>query len=146
MTEATLLKWVPDPDLPERPAELIDVDWQAGHQRLMATVSYATNRNEEDASAILIFEGVFSFAVFEENMDVLRTANDFVPLSEPYPYGGSWPYIEVLQSTWVETLTRGDGAWTSDHFRHFVITSRNIHLHVACLRTSEPTCVPSIAR
>jgi hypothetical protein len=82
--------------------------------------------------------------VFEENMDVIREADDFVPLETPYPYGGSWPYLEVLQSTWVEKLTHEDGGWTPAHFRHFVLTSRNGHLHIACLRTCEPTCVISL--
>lgn len=144
MTHARLLKWVPDPNLPERPADIIDLNWQARYQRLIATVSYGTSLNEEDASAILIFGGVFTFVMFEENMDLIRTNADYVPLAKAYPYGGSWPYLEVLQSSWLADLVQQHGAWTADHFRHFVITSRNMHLHIACLRTSDLSCVLSL--
>lgn len=144
MTNTRLLKWVPDPNLPERPATLIDLNWQAGNQRLIATVTYATNRHEEEASAVVIFEDVFAFAGFEENMDIIRNDTDWVPLAAPYPYGGSWPYIEMLGSSWLAELVQQHGAWTVEDLRHFVITSRNMHLHIASMQTCDPTCVLGI--
>jgi hypothetical protein len=139
-----LVRWYPAEGLPDRPAELVDLNWQGGQLRLIATVYYATSRDEEDASVVLVFEGALAFAMFEENMDVITRAAPVPQLAEPYPYGGTWPYVEVLQSPWIEELAYQHGVWEVDQLRHFVITSRNMHLHVGCLRNSAQTCHVSL--
>ena len=115
--------------------------WQGGEQRLIATVRYATDAGEDDsvASAVVIFEGVYGFQVLDENMELSGvTDDDAVLLKVKYPYGGRWPYLEVHSSTWIVALTEHDGALDADAFRHLVITTRNMHLHVACRALVQP--------
>ena len=136
-----VVRWVPASGIMERPAELVDFNWQAGQLRLIATVHYARNRDEiEDlGTAVLIFEEVFALRLFDENMDysdVLSSAPAQLPSG--YPYGGRWPFLEVHSSSWIGRLTKQDGVWSEDAFRHLVVTTRNMHLHVACQRGTEP--------
>lgn len=141
MTNGTVERWHPILGLAERPATIFDISWQGGEQRLIATVRYATDAGEDDgvASAVVIFEDVFAFQVFDENMELSKvTEDDAVLLSMEYPYGGRWPYLEVHASDWIKQLTERDGAWNHGDFRHLVITSRNMHLHVACRPLTAP--------
>ena len=141
MTHGRVERWHPISGLAERPATIFDISWQGGEQRLVATVRYASDAAEDDgiASAVLTFEDVFAFQVFDENMELSRvTDDDNVVLNIDYPYGGRWPYLEVHASDWIKQLTEHDGAWNSADFRHLVITSRNMHLHVACRLLSKP--------
>ena len=135
-----LVRWTPTESLPERPAEVVDLGWQGRELRVLATVYYATSRDEEGASAVLIFEGTLSFAVFEENMDFIIGAAELPQLAEPYPYGGTWPFVEMLQSSWLQDLADQHCGWKADDLRHFIVSTRNMRLHVACLRTSGPFC------
>lgn len=134
-------RWYPVPVLRERPATNFDVSWQGSEQRLITTVRYATDAGEDEdvASAVVIFEDVFAFQVLDENMEMSGVIDDdAVLLQVTYPYGGRWPYLEVHGSDWIRQLAKRDGAWNAADFRHLVITSRNMHLHVACHTLSAP--------
>jgi hypothetical protein len=141
MTYGIVERWYPASSLTERPAENFDVSWQGGHRRLIVTVWYADNAGEDDwKSAIVIFEDVFAFQVFDESMDSSGVSeDDAVVLKTPYPYGGIWPYLEVRSSEWVKKLAEQHGVWDDSAFRHLVITSRSCHLHVAHRPLSTPT-------
>lgn len=142
MTHWKVERWHPASGLAERPATIFDLSWQGGEQRLITTVSYACDAGEDDtiASAVVIFEDVFAFQVFDENMELSTVTDDDAALLRlSYPYGGQWPYLEVHGSDWIRQLAEDDGAWSPADFRHFVITTRNMHLHVACRALSQPT-------
>lgn len=141
MIHGIVERWYPASSLTERPAENVDISWQGGHRRLIVTVYYADSAGEGDwKAAVVIFEDVFAFQFFDENMDLTGILeDDAVVLKKPYPYGGIWPYLEVHASSWIRILAEQDGAWDPSAFRHFVITSRNSHLHVAHRRLSPPT-------
>lgn len=141
MAVDNVARWEPAIGLPERPAETFDLGWQGGEQRLIATVRYATNLDEDDdtASAVIIFENVYCFKVLEENMDGSQAlVSTTARLKVTYPYGGRWPFLEVESSAWIAELAMCHGVWTPTEFRHLIITSRNMHLHVACRRLSTP--------
>ncbi len=142
MTFGKVERWHPVPGLAERPATIFDVSWQGGEQRLIASVRYAADAGEDYcvASAVVIFNDVFAFQVLGENMELSGVADDDAALlSLTYPYGGRWPYLEAHDSSWIKQLAERDGAWNAADFRHLVITSRNMHLHVACRLLSLPS-------
>ena len=135
-------RWHPVLGLAERPATIFDVSWHGAEQRLIASVRYAADAEEDNgvASAVVIFEDVFAFQVLDENMGMSGGADDDAALLNlAYPYGGRWPYLEVHNSDWIKQLAERDGAWNAADFRHLVITSRNMHLHVACRPLSPPS-------
>lgn len=139
MARSIVERWHPIPGLAERPAAIFDLSWQGAAQRLITTVLFATDAGEDDASAVVIFENVFAFQVFDENMELSAlTDEDATVLGLSYPYGGSWPYLEVHDSEWIRQLAEHHGAWSPGDFRHFIITSRNMHLHVACRALAQP--------
>ena len=142
MTFGRVERWHPILGLAERPASIFDVSWQGGKQRLIASVRYAADAGEDNgvASAVVIFNDVFAFQILSENMELSGVADDDAALLNlTYPYGGRWPYLEVHDSDWIKQLAERDGAWNAGDFRHLVITSRNMHLHVA----SRPLSLPS---
>ena len=141
MTHSRVQRWHPIIGLAERPATIFDISWQGGEQRLIATVRYASDAEVDDgvASAVVIFEDVFAFQVLDENMNWSGVEDGDALLSNVgYPYGGCWPFLEFHASDWIEQLTKRDGVWDTADFRHLVITSRNMHLHVACRALSPP--------
>ncbi len=141
MTYGSVDRWHPVPELAERPASIFDLNWQGGEQRLIATVRYAMNaeENESSSSSVVIFDDVVAFQMLDENMDVTKVTDDDAALLKVHdPYGGRWPYLQVRASDWIKQLAARDGTWDAADFQHFVITSRNMHLHVAC-RT--PSCL-----
>lgn len=141
MTHGSVERWYPVVGLAERPATIFDIDWRGGEQRLIATVRYASDADDDDgvASALIIFEDVFAFQVLDEHMKSSGVEDDDASLLHAdYPYGGRWPFLEVHASDWIQHLTERDGAWDAADFRHWVITSRNMHLHVACRALSPP--------
>lgn len=140
MTYGSVARWYPVPELAERPASIFDLNWQGGEQRLIATVRYAMNadENENSSSSVVTFDDVVAFQMLDENMDLTEvTDDDAMLLKLPYPYGGRWPYLQVHASDWIKQLAERDGTWDAADFQHFVITSRNMHLHVAC---HTPSC------
>lgn len=142
MTFGRVERWYPVLGLAERPASIFDVSWQGGEQQLIVSVRYAADVGEDSgiASAVVIFNDVFAFQVLSENMELSGVADDDAALLNlTYPYGGRWPYLEVHDSDWIKQLAERDGAWNAGDFRHLVITSRNMHLHVA----SRPLSLPS---
>lgn len=142
MLEGTVKRWHPPQDLAERPVSLFDLTWQGSKMRLLATVEFATDAGEGEtgSDAILVFENVFAFQVFEESMELTRlTGNDAALLRQPYPYGGVWPFFEIHDSQWIDQLVECDGGWNASSFRHFIISARNMHVHVATMASTEPT-------
>lgn len=133
-------RWTPSSELRERPAESFDLSWQGGQQRLVLNLHYAADAGEDDeANALIVFHDVFAFQVFDEDMDgsvALKAA--VAELTVQYSYGGRWPFLEVKASSWVDLLVKQHGSWTAGDFRHFIVTSRNMHLHVACRNLASP--------
>ena len=142
MTYGIVEQWHPVPDSVGRKASIFDISWQGGEQRLMATVWF-TNKagvDEGDSSVVIIFEDVFAFQVFDENMDLSAvTEDDAVIPKVSFPRGGRWPYLEVHASDWIRQLAEHHGAWEASEFRHLVITTENLHLHVACRKLTPPS-------
>lgn len=142
MTFGRVERWHPVLGLAERPVSIFDINWQGSEQRLIASVHYAVDAGEDNsvASAVLIFDDVFAFQILDENMELMGAADDDAAiLSSTYPCGDRWPYLEVHDSEWIKQLAECDGAWSAADFRHLVITSRNMHMHVACRPLSPPS-------
>lgn len=135
-------QWHPAPNAVERKALILDLSWQGGEKRLIATVWFANKAgiDDENISAVIIFEDVFAFKVFDENMELSGvTEDDAVVPKSGFPWGGRWPYLEVHASDWIRQLAEHDGAWKASEFRHLVITTESLHLHVACRKLSSPS-------
>ncbi|SEJ90095.1 hypothetical protein SAMN05428950_104237 [Sphingomonas sp. OV641] len=142
MTYGIVEQWHPAPALIGRKALIFDLSWQGGEKRLIATVWFTNEAGvgEENASAVIIFEDVFAFQVLDENMEFSGITEDNAVVPKiGFPWGGRWPYLEVHSSEWIRQLAEHDGAWKASEFRHLVITTESLHLHVACRKLSPPS-------
>jgi hypothetical protein len=140
MADMIVERWQPSTGHAERPAEIFNLNWQGSEQRLVVTVRFATNLDEEvhTATATVTFEDVLAFKVLDEDMDSSEALTSLsAQLTPSFPYGGRWPFLEVFSSGWVADLTRRHGAWSENELRHLIITSRNMHLHVACRKRTD---------
>lgn len=138
MTYGTVEQWHPGLGAINRPASIFDLSWQGGQQRLIVTVWYKDD--EGDESAVLIFEDVFAFKVFDEDMELSGVTDDDAVIPKAgFFWGGRWPFLEVYSSEWIKRLTERHGGWKASEFRHLVITTENMHLHVACRKLSPVT-------
>ncbi|MEM7690282.1 MAG: hypothetical protein AAF291_14780 [Pseudomonadota bacterium] len=145
MIKNTVERWEPQTGLGERPASIFDTTWQGGQQRLLVNLMFATEAGENDgASALIIFHDVFAHQICDEDMDISGLLDSpAAELARSYPYGGRWPFLLVKSSTWVAQLVEQHGGWTAADFRHFIVTSRNMHLHVVCQNFDEPLYIAS---
>jgi hypothetical protein len=87
----------------------------------------------------LDFENVEAFKAYEEFTDPIYAERMDVPvLAENIPYGGTWGFIEILRSSWVDRLadrnSRGDRSAS-----HWVLKSEDMVLHVSVRPSLAPT-------
>jgi len=133
MTPQIVKRWLPDSSLTERPLSIFDLQWYGGDLRLITSIHYSKEAGEPgDDSAVLVFDGVTAFQVFDEYwgpQEVLESSA--AQLAGPYPYGGRWPFLELDGSRWITALVARERTRDVSELRHLVVTSQNMDLHVA---------------
>lgn len=89
---------------------------------------------------VIEFENVEAFKAYEEFADPLFAGNLDVPLlAENVPYGGTWGFIQVNGSSWLERLAQRNGGWDASSASHWVVKTGDMVLHVA----TEPSLAPA---
>jgi hypothetical protein len=92
---------------------------------------YPADLNPPARGIIITFEDTHAFMSFEEFSDYLEGINVDVPaLAEPVPYGGCWPFIEIVASPWLAEVAARNGGLDIADFRHWAILTRDQTLHV----------------
>jgi hypothetical protein len=88
---------------------------------------------------IVEFESVEAFKAYEEFTDPLYAENVEVPLlAENVPYGGTWGFIQMLNSTWLERLALRNAAWEAASASHWIVKTGDMVLHVATRSSAPP--------
>jgi hypothetical protein len=134
-----LCRWQPTGDIPELPLTIFDLAWEGGEERLVVKAQYVGDTGSDTwGEATIEFEAVWSFKVYEEFMEPFEEAGayEWPQLAAPVPYGGCYPFVEVMGSTWLSRLAQRRVA--GPELRHFLVASRNMNLHVAAQRGFHP--------
>lgn len=136
------VRWMPVEGLPELPLGGLDLSYDASEKRLTVRAFYsdlsAVGLPKADGVA-LTFDDVEAFKAYEEFTDPMDAAKLDVPLlAQPVPYGGTWGFIQILCSSWLERLAARNGAWSATSAAHWVVKTGDMVLHVATQRTSSP--------
>jgi hypothetical protein len=88
---------------------------------------------------IIQFENVEAFKANEEFTDPLYAENIEVPsLAEKVPYGGTWGFIQMLNSSWLERLAGRNAGWEAGSASHWIVKTGDMVLHVA----TQPSALP----
>lgn len=138
-TNPTVIRWVPTGNTPELPLTAFNMTWSADG-RIVCEGLYPAELNPPSKGIVISFENTHAFMSFEEYSDYLEGINVDVPsLAEPVPYGGCWPFVEVLASPWLVKVATRDGAVQVSDYRHWAVLTRNQTLHVMAHSGSTPT-------
>lgn len=139
MTTATVIRWTPVDHTLELPLSAFNLSWSA-EGRLVFQGLYPSELNPPKKGIILSFSNTHAFMSFDEYSDYLDGMKVDVPaLARPVPYGGCWPFGEVLDSPWLLEVAERDGALKVADFRHWVILTRDQTLHVMERSRNAPT-------
>ena len=146
MAQDKAVRWVPIDGLPELALAALDLDYKASENRLTVRAHFRDLSElgfpqfEHFAEGVIVaFENVEAFKAYEEFTDPLYTENLDVPLlAENVPYGGTWGFIEILRSSWLERLAGRNHGWEADSAGHWVVKTGDLVLHVA----TEPRAAP----
>ena len=133
------VRWVPTDGLPEVPLGALDLSYEAPQNLLTARAYF------RDLSAVglpqfqppirgvtIAFNNVEAFKAYEEYADPIYAGGHDVPLlTESVPYGGTWGFIQMLRSSWLERLSMRTGSWSAETASHWVVKTGDMVLHVA---------------
>ncbi|KTW01035.1 hypothetical protein NS355_02280 [Sphingomonas yabuuchiae] len=121
------IRWNPLPELPEHPCETAHINYDG--ERLAVTAIYAMS---PPARAILIdFGRVEAFKAYEEMSDPWmdkKPSQPFIENAALNPW--VWPLQQVVHSNWIERVLRRNGGIDDYDWRHYVIVTTDITLHV----------------
>jgi hypothetical protein len=93
------------------------------------------------------FENVEAFKAYDEFTDPLYAENLEIPLlAESVPYGGTWGFVEMLGSSWLERLAGRNAGWEAGSASHWVVKTGDMVLHVATQPSAPPIFKGWIAR
>ncbi|MCH2239236.1 MAG: hypothetical protein A2792_09430 [Sphingomonadales bacterium RIFCSPHIGHO2_01_FULL_65_20] len=139
MTTATVIRWSPVDHAPELPLSAFNLIWSSSGSLILQGL-YPTELNPPTKGIVLSFSNTYAFMSFDEFSDYLNGMKVEVPaLVKPVPYGGCWPFLEVLGSPWLREVVERNGTLAVTDFRHWVIVARNHTLHVMEHSRSAPT-------
>ena len=126
MTKDEAIRWVPIEGLPELPLGGFDLAYNASENVLTISaffrdISDLIPQFEPPARGVMIeFENVEAFKAYEEYTDPLYADRVEVPLlAENVPYGGTWGFVQMLNSTWLERLADRNGGWEAVSASHW---------------------------
>jgi hypothetical protein len=140
------IRWEPTYSIPELPLAAFDLTWNADGV-LTCVGIYADHFPEAPEGVRLRFTGVHAFMSFDLHSDILVTMGIAVPaLAQPVPYGGCWPFAELVGSPWTVEVTGRDGTIEPAKFRHWLILSQDATLHVMAHLNCTPEFVEWISR
>ena len=140
------VRWEPTRPMPELPLAVFDLAWSASGE-LTCVGKYPDYLNPPAEGIIIKFNGVHAFMSFDEYSDVLDAMRVRVPaLATPVPYGGCWPFAEIVGSPWTTEVTGRDGTIDPTNYRHWVVLTMNQALHVMAHVNSMPEFVEWVAR
>jgi hypothetical protein len=139
------VRWTPVEGLPELPLGALDFTYTASVNRLTVSayfrdVSHFFPQFEPPIDGLILdFENVEAFKAYEEFTDPLFAKQTDVPrLADEIPYGGTWGFIEIMRSSWLDRLAdrnlRGDRSAS-----HWVVKSEDMVLHVSVRPSLAPT-------
>jgi hypothetical protein len=139
MRKDQAVRWVPTDDLPELPLAALDLSYDASQNLLTAHVYFrdlsaaGLPQFEPHIRGLTIaFNNVEAFKAYEEYADPIYAAGDDVPLlTESVPYGGTWGFIQMHRSSWLERLSIRNGSWSAETASHWVVKTGDMVLHVA---------------
>jgi hypothetical protein len=153
MAQDEAVRWVPVEGLPELPLGALDLAYTASENRLTVRACFRDISNwfpqfESHAEGVIVeFENVGAFKAYEEFTDPLYAENLEVPLlAENVPYGGTWGFIQVLGSSWLERLADRNASWEASSASHWIVKTGDMVLHVATEPSVAPTFKGWIAR
>jgi len=139
MMTATVIRWTPVDHTPELPLSAFNLTWSA-KGRLVLQGLYPSELNPPTKGIVLLFSNTHAFMSFDEYSDYLDGMKvDFPALANPVPYGGCWPFLEVLDSPWLLEVAARDGTLEVADFRHWMILTRDQTLHVMERSCNAPT-------
>lgn len=135
----TVVRWTPTDQIPELPLSAFNLTWSAGG-RLICEGLYPDELSAPARGIVISFDDTHAFMSFDEYADYLEGLRLVVPaLVEAVPYGGCWPFVEVLASPWLLEVAERDSGVEVGDFRHWAILTRNQTLHVMARSHSNPT-------
>lgn len=135
----TVVRWTPADHTPELPLSAFSLTWSADG-RLICEGLYPEEFHAPASGIVISFDDAHAFMSFEEYSDYLEGMNVVVPaLARPVPYGGCWPFVEVLASPWLVEVAARNGSLQVSDFRHWAILTRNQTLHIMARSESVPT-------
>jgi hypothetical protein len=146
MDQDNAVRWVPIEGLPELALGALDVAYLASENRLTVR-AYFRDVSEmgfpqfkhPTGGVIVSFENVQAFKAYEEFTDPIHAEDIEVPLlAENVPYGGTWGFIQILGSSWLERLAKRNSGWEADTASHWVVKTGDMVLHVA----TQPSVTP----
>lgn len=153
MAHDEAVRWVPVEGLPELPLGAFDLTYTASENRLTVRACFRDISNwfpqfEPPAEGVIVeFEGVLAFKAYQEFNDPHYAGNLELPqLAEKLPYGGTWGFIQMLASSWLERLANRNGAWEACSASHWIVKTGDMVLHVATDLTAQPVFKGWIAR
>ena len=153
MGEDRAIRWVPVNGLPELPLGELNIIYTASENRLTVHAFFADRsasfpQHEPPREGVIIeFENVQAFKVYAEFTDPIYAAGIDVPLlAHDVPYGGTWGFIQMINSSWIERLALRNAGWEASTASHWVIKSGDMVLHVASVPSLTPTFRGRIAR
>lgn len=139
MPTATVIRWSPVDNAPELPLSAFNLVWSSRGSLVLQGL-YPSELNPAMKGIVLSFSNTHAFMSFDEFSDCLNGMKVDIPaLAKPVPYGGCWPFLEVLGSPWLLEVVERDGTLDVADFRHWVIVARDHTLHVMERSHSVPT-------
>jgi|SRR5205085_4619168 len=144
MTNDKAVRWVPVQGLPELPLDALDLAYKAS-ENLLTVRAYFRDLSrlgfpqfEPSADGLIVeFENVEAFKAYEEFTDPLYAEDLEVPLlAEDVPYGGTWGFIQILESSWLTRLAGRNLGWDAGSASHWVVKTGDMVLHVATRPTT----------
>lgn len=145
MAQDEAIRWVPIEGLPELPLGALDLAYTASENRLTVSAYYGDSTDrfpqfEPSAAGVIVeFTNAHAFKAYEEFTDLLYAENVEVPLlAEKVSYGGTWGFIQLLGSSWLERLADRNLRWAGSPASHWVVKAGDMVLHVA----TDPSAPP----
>lgn len=134
----TTRRWSPAQSTPELPLSVLDMTW-ATDGRIVCSGLYPQELNSPHKGIRVAFEDVHAFMMFEDYSDPWGTSGiEFPALVTPVPYGGCWPFVELVDSSWLSEASSRNSIISSSTYKHLMIVSRNHTLHVLVPENSPP--------
>jgi hypothetical protein len=124
--------------MPELPLSVLDMTWSAD-ERVVCSGTYPQELAPPHKGLRVAFDNVHAFMMFEEYSDPWEASNiEFPALATPVPYGGCWPFVEMVGSSWLLEVARRNPIFASSTYKHLMIVSRNHTLHIMAPENSPP--------